>query len=150
VKAAVVHEFGAPLQIEELPTPRPGDGEPLARVEASGLCHIDFGPEAEAGVHGAAELARALDAELEVIRAFGPEATPLDIDNMVELKLAARSHLAQTVKALSPALNVGRVFAEDAPADLLVERSQQLDLLVIGSRGYGPYARCCSAACPDA
>jgi propanol-preferring alcohol dehydrogenase len=42
MKAAVVHEFGAPLRIEELPTPTPGEGEVLVRIEASGLCHTDI------------------------------------------------------------------------------------------------------------
>ncbi len=42
MKAAVVHQFGAPLTIEELPTPVPGEGELLVRVEASGLCHTDI------------------------------------------------------------------------------------------------------------
>jgi hypothetical protein len=39
MKAAIVHEFGAPLQIEEIPTPTPGESEVLVRVGASGLCH---------------------------------------------------------------------------------------------------------------
>jgi propanol-preferring alcohol dehydrogenase len=42
MKAAVVHEFGAPLRIDEIPTPTPGEGEVLVRVEASGLCHTDI------------------------------------------------------------------------------------------------------------
>src|ERR1044072_7136521 len=42
MKAAVVHEFGAPLQIEEIPTPTPGDGEIVVKIEASGLCHTDI------------------------------------------------------------------------------------------------------------
>jgi alcohol dehydrogenase, propanol-preferring len=42
MKAAVAREFGAPLTIEELPTPVPGEGELLVRVEASGLCHTDI------------------------------------------------------------------------------------------------------------
>jgi alcohol dehydrogenase, propanol-preferring len=42
MKAAVAREFGAPLIIEELPTPVPGEGELLVRVEASGLCHTDI------------------------------------------------------------------------------------------------------------
>ena len=37
-------------------------------------------------------------------------------------------------------------FVED-PADVLIRVSEHLDLLVCGSRGYGPCARCCSAAC---
>jgi len=42
VKAAVVHEFGAPLVVEEVPRPEPGPGQVLVRVEAAGLCHTDI------------------------------------------------------------------------------------------------------------
>ena len=40
--AAVVHEFGAPLVVEEVPRPEPGTGQVLVRVEAAGLCHTDI------------------------------------------------------------------------------------------------------------
>ena len=40
--AAVVHELGGPLVVEEVATPTPGPGEILVRVEASGLCHTDI------------------------------------------------------------------------------------------------------------
>jgi len=42
VKAAVIHEFGAPLAVEEVPRPEPGPGQVLVRVEAAGLCHTDI------------------------------------------------------------------------------------------------------------
>jgi propanol-preferring alcohol dehydrogenase len=42
MKAAVVHEYGAPLRIEEVPTPVPGRGEVLVKIETSGLCHTDI------------------------------------------------------------------------------------------------------------
>jgi alcohol dehydrogenase, propanol-preferring len=42
VLAAVVHQFKAPLQLEEVPLPEPGLGEVLIRVEAAGLCHTDI------------------------------------------------------------------------------------------------------------
>ena len=42
MKAAVVREFGAPLQIEEVPVPRPGRGQVLVNVKASGVCHTDL------------------------------------------------------------------------------------------------------------
>ena len=42
MKAAVVHEFGAPLSIEETPTPEPGPDEILVDVQASGVCHTDL------------------------------------------------------------------------------------------------------------
>ncbi|GAA5234607.1 alcohol dehydrogenase AdhP [Verticiella sediminum] len=42
MKAAVVHEFGKPLRIEEVDVPRPGAGEVLVRIEACGVCHTDL------------------------------------------------------------------------------------------------------------
>ena len=42
MKAAVVRQFGEPLAIEEVATPRPGQGEILVRVAASGVCHTDL------------------------------------------------------------------------------------------------------------
>lgn len=41
MKAAVLHELGKPLTIEEVPTPSPGPGQVLIRVEACGVCHSD-------------------------------------------------------------------------------------------------------------
>lgn len=42
MKAAVLREFGSPLVIEEKDIPRPGRGEVLVKVRASGLCVSDI------------------------------------------------------------------------------------------------------------
>jgi propanol-preferring alcohol dehydrogenase len=42
MKAAVVTDFRAPLQIQDIETPEPGPGEVLVRIESSGLCHTDI------------------------------------------------------------------------------------------------------------
>jgi len=42
MKAAVVPELGAKLEIRELPVPEPGPGQLLVRMQASGLCHTDI------------------------------------------------------------------------------------------------------------
>jgi propanol-preferring alcohol dehydrogenase len=42
MKAAVLHEFGKPLRIEETPRPEPAAGEVLVKVEACGVCHSDL------------------------------------------------------------------------------------------------------------
>ena len=42
MKAAVVTDFHAPLQIQDLPIPEPGPGQVLVRMETSGLCHTDI------------------------------------------------------------------------------------------------------------
>lgn len=42
MRAAVVTEFGAPLQISELDLPVPGPGQALVKLETSGVCHTDL------------------------------------------------------------------------------------------------------------
>ena len=42
MKAAVVTDFDAPLEIQDLPVPEPQPGEVLVRMETSGLCHTDI------------------------------------------------------------------------------------------------------------
>lgn len=42
MQAAVVHEFGASLVVEEVPVPIPGYGQALVRLIASGVCHTDL------------------------------------------------------------------------------------------------------------
>ena len=42
MKAAVVHEFGQPLAIQEVPIPAPGPGEVLIKLVANGVCHTDL------------------------------------------------------------------------------------------------------------
>lgn len=42
MKAAVVHAYGQPLRLEEAPVPRPGPGQILVQIAASGVCHTDL------------------------------------------------------------------------------------------------------------
>lgn len=42
MRAGVVHAFGKPLSIEEIPIPTPRPGEVLIKVVASGICHTDL------------------------------------------------------------------------------------------------------------
>jgi alcohol dehydrogenase, propanol-preferring len=42
MKAAVVPELGAKLEIQELAVPEPGPGQVLVKIEASGICHTDI------------------------------------------------------------------------------------------------------------
>ena len=42
MKAAVVRQFGKPLQIEEMLVKRPGNHQILVKVVASGVCHTDL------------------------------------------------------------------------------------------------------------
>ena len=42
MKAAVMTAAGRPLEIRDLPVPKPGAGEVLVRIDACGLCHTDL------------------------------------------------------------------------------------------------------------
>lgn len=42
MKAAVVHEFGKPLVVEDVPVPEVPEGQVLVKVVASGVCHTDL------------------------------------------------------------------------------------------------------------
>jgi len=42
MKAAVVHDFTKPLNVEDRTKPLPGPGEVLVKVETAGLCHTDI------------------------------------------------------------------------------------------------------------
>jgi alcohol dehydrogenase, propanol-preferring len=42
MKAAVVREFGKPLEIEDVPIPEPGPGQVLVKVRACGVCGTDL------------------------------------------------------------------------------------------------------------
>jgi propanol-preferring alcohol dehydrogenase len=42
MKAAVCHQFGKPLTIEEVPVPEPKPHEILVKVQACGVCHTDL------------------------------------------------------------------------------------------------------------
>ena len=39
MKAAVVHHFGRPLAIEEVPVPEPKENQILVRIAATGICY---------------------------------------------------------------------------------------------------------------
>ncbi|MFD1694896.1 zinc-dependent alcohol dehydrogenase [Roseibium aestuarii] len=42
MKAAVVHAFGAPLDIRSVPRPKATPGKIVVKIEASGVCHTDL------------------------------------------------------------------------------------------------------------
>lgn len=42
MQAAVVHAFGQPLTIDEVPIPLPGPGQVLVKIAATGVCHTDL------------------------------------------------------------------------------------------------------------
>src|SRR2546421_9012062 len=42
IRAAVLEEFGAPLEVQKVELDEPRSGEALVRLEACGVCHTDL------------------------------------------------------------------------------------------------------------
>lgn len=103
---------------------------------------FDTRPEAEAALQFADDLALGLKATLELIAvsSFRPPlseelAHPLDVRAVERDRLTAAT--ASAASATTADVSVAEILDGD-PADELAERSGRLDLIVVGSRGYGP------------
>ena len=111
---------------------------------------FDGSPESRAALQAAARLARAADAEVEVIGvalphadltpnawafAWGAGAIRDDLDERM------RGRIESAAGSLPHDVRHSTRFHTGTPADVLVGASDELDLLVVGSRGYGPTRR---------
>jgi nucleotide-binding universal stress UspA family protein len=107
---------------------------------------FDNSPEAGQAIRWAAALAKQSGASLQVLAVHAPMAFgsvvaggafgTQTVNQALGSELQAESE--QLTEALLPELPVeSRLFKGD-PAKLLAKHSQELDLLVLGSRGYGP------------
>jgi len=113
------------------------------RLATLGVAY-DGSAESEAALEGARRLARESGARLRVITVhqrlvFGnvsASAMPLETVNAT-LEREARQRLGEAVAA-DGELSVEAVFETGRPVEVLVEQTRHLDLLIAGSRGYGP------------
>ena len=133
---------GSPCSVAVVPKDYRKHAEPIQRVGAA----YNGSPEAREAVFSAARLARVLGAELVVIGVAdattygtpammgGPSVASLrvDVDRHVQESLdALLGELPDDIKKTSKRLT-------GDPAELLASYSEHVDLLVMGSRGYGP------------
>jgi nucleotide-binding universal stress UspA family protein len=102
----------------------------------------DGGPEAEQALAAGAQLARATDASLRVVRAYTHDPIVLGVPGFARVLPAAvdaeRDELERAVTALSPELEAETVFVDGDPIRELTRASEESDVLVVGSRGHGP------------
>jgi nucleotide-binding universal stress UspA family protein len=102
--------------------------------------------ESEIAVSAGAEVARVTSAELRVIRVMDamPLATPAmaagaDYSRLGEdIEQDLRQNLYDVVAGLSGEVRAAAVFLTGDPAEELAAQTGTLDLLITGSRGYGP------------
>jgi nucleotide-binding universal stress UspA family protein len=93
-------------------------------------------PEGESALHEAVTIAQVSDAELRVLTAItsgDPDASAGPTTDAAE-----RAQLDATLAELTDGVRVESEVLVGDPADALIGMSPDLDLLVMGSRGYGP------------
>jgi nucleotide-binding universal stress UspA family protein len=109
-------------------------------------CGFDGSQSAQRALQAAEQIAAATGARLRVIRAFQPlryDAPPKGIPMggiayNDQLQERAREELDAAVARLQGAVRPEPFFAVGDAAEILAGASEQLDVLLVGSRGYGP------------
>ena len=109
-------------------------------------CGFDGSREAQRALAWAAELARAASAQLRVLSVYEPTLpaslavggglATASINDV--LRRECKEDLTQAVARLDPDIDASEKLLEGDARELLARESGELDLLVVGSRGYGP------------
>lgn len=131
---------GAPCSVAVVPH---GWEDTAFRTVGAGF---DCSPEAEAAVHGAHAVARRTGAVLRVMHVHDTTefaappivAGPAWPALRAEYEERSREALARVTDGLDGDTPVETTFMDGSPSGQLVAQSEDLDLLVLGSRGYGP------------
>jgi nucleotide-binding universal stress UspA family protein len=96
-------------------------------------------PEGESALHEAATIAQMSDADLRVLTAVKPGDTDASAGPTRHADERNRAQLDAAIAELADGVRAESEVLVDDPADALVSVSPDLDLLVVGSRGYGPH-----------
>jgi nucleotide-binding universal stress UspA family protein len=137
---------GAPCAVAVAPSGYAQRRQPLRTI---GLA-FDGTPEGDAALHWARQLAAGSDVGVRVIsvhehlpEAMGVATYGLPIESVNQQRgERLQRELARAMQELARVdVAVDAVLVDGEPAQVLVERAADLDLLVLGSRGYGPFGR---------
>lgn len=136
----LLHSASCPIAV----TPR-GYQPPESGLERIGAAFVDT-PEGRGALEGAIALARRAGASLQAITVihpigWGTMAVPMATAvarEQQETRRAAEAALNHALAGLEPALAAESVIVENGAAAALATMSSQVDVLVCGSRGYGP------------
>jgi nucleotide-binding universal stress UspA family protein len=109
-------------------------------------CGFDGSQESQRALAWTTELARAASARLRVLSVYEPTLSAslavggglatASINDV--LRRERHQELEQAVAALDPDIDASEKLLEGGARELLANESGELDLLVVGSRGYGP------------
>lgn len=118
---------GSPCAVAVVPRAHAG-----GTIAGIGVAY-DASPEADAALEHAIALARCLHARLELIGVVTPD--PYEADESAH---SVQVHLERALRELPFDVDGTIVRLHGEPAEALASHSAHLDLLVTGSRGYGP------------
>lgn len=115
--------------------------EPFRRIAVG----YDGSPEADAALRRAETLAEAAQAQLQVVTVVSPPVATAPMASGVyapQFPPDPEEVIAKGVDSVEPRLGVEGVRLDGDPAMELIRHCEEnVDLLVLGSRGYGPIAR---------
>ena len=115
---------GAPCAVAVMPEHRRTSEQPLRSIGVA----WDGSREADAALNGAVALAHALRARVRVVRVIATEGT----------ERTAAADLAATLRRLANYVEAEGALVAGEPVEELRLQTEELDLLITGSRGYGP------------
>ena len=110
IRAAVLEEFGAPLQVQEVDLAEPGPGEVLVRLEACGVCHTDLYTASGADPSGYAPAVLGHEGA-GVVEQIGDGVTSLAVGDHVVSMFSAQCR--ECVHCLSPRTNLCLAIREE-------------------------------------
>jgi nucleotide-binding universal stress UspA family protein len=134
---------GSPCPVAVVPEGyRERPDEPIRRIGVG----VDGSAESQAALAAAVELARAAGAHLEVIGVHSADSygAPAMMGGpgydvvRADIERRQKESLADAVASLPEGSDAEAIPLAGNPPKRLIERTGQLDLLILGSRGYGP------------
>jgi nucleotide-binding universal stress UspA family protein len=133
---------GSPCPVAIVPSGY-ADAAPIRSIGVG----YDGTEESEAALHAGYELARRCNATLRVIRVFDANTSAPALMTMPgwnsmrdDTEEIYRTRLADAVGALPTDVGVESVFTTGNAGKELASESEHVDLMIVGSRGYGPRA----------
>jgi nucleotide-binding universal stress UspA family protein len=133
---------GAPVPVAIAPA---GYAASEKRIERVG-CGFDGSPESHRALAWSSDLARSAAAHVHVLSVFEPTLpatlavggglATAQVNDVLRAQL--KQELEEATARLSSSTDIEASLLEGDGAELLADASADLDLLVVGSRGYGP------------
>jgi nucleotide-binding universal stress UspA family protein len=154
VAERLLHGASVPIVV----APHGFAARPIKSLDSIAIAY-DGGPESKLALARAESIARIAGAKLQILTAISPAVPmPSAVGYTPPLGFDADELIAEAISAVDPALETKGRRLGGPPATAIAEACADVDMLVTGSRGYGPLGRVfvgsvsssliCKAPCP--